>query len=391
MKRRISILGSTGSVGSNALDVVDRFQDRFEVLALAGGRNVERLAEQARRFRPNVVGVRGEEEGERLLRELGPNGPGVLVGIEGYREIASLPDVDLVISSMVGSVGLVPTYEAILAGKTIALANKEILVMAGELVMEASSSHGSQILPVDSEHSALFQSMTGHRKDDIRRLILTASGGPFFNYTKEQLAGVSADQARRHPNWDMGEKISVDSASLMNKGFEVIEARWLFDIPEDRIEVLIHKESIVHSLVEYVDGSCIAQLGLPDMRIPILYALSFPERLPLELPSLDLARVGTLSFVQVDQGRFPAFALALQALRDGGSLPAVLSAADEVCVQAFLDGEIGFTDIPEVVQQVLASHQKVEFRSVEEVLGIDAWAREKTEAVIQKLKEKETR
>jgi 1-deoxy-D-xylulose-5-phosphate reductoisomerase len=350
-------LGSTGSIGVNSLDVARRFPDRFRVAALAAGRNVRLLAEQIREFRPRLAAVMGSSQAEEVRRLLGPSFDlEIAWGEEGLCRVAALAEVDTVVSAVVGAAGLVPTWAAVQAGKRIALANKETLVMAGPLVVAAAAASGAEILPVDSEHSAIFQVLAGQRPEDVKRIILTASGGPFRDYTAEDLVGVTRDQALAHPNWTMGAKISVDSATLMNKGLEAIEARWLFNLPWDKISIHIHPQSIVHSLVEFVDGSVLAQLGMPDMRVPIAYALSYPERLPLDLPVLDLPRAAALTFYEPDGERFPCLTMALEAGRRGGLCPAALNAANEVAVQSFLDGSLTFLDIHRVVARTLADN-----------------------------------
>ena len=372
--KNISILGCTGSIGVNTLDVARRFPDRFRVLALSCGANVDLLEAQAREFNPKVVTVRDKKDASTIKKRLG-NGVRVLHGVEGLVEAASLHGVDMVVSSIVGAAGLIPTMAAIESGKDIALANKETLVCAGSLVMDAVKRHGVKLLPVDSEHSAIFQSLKGHRKVDLVRLTLTASGGPFQEYSAEKLKTVKPADALKHPNWEMGKKITIDSATLMNKGLEVIEAKWLFDVELDRISVLVHPQSIIHSMVEFIDGSVIAQLGVPDMRGPISYALGYPGRLQKNIPGLDLAKVARLTFKAPDQQKFPCLSLAFDALRAGGTMPAVLNAANEVAVQAFLDEKIGFTDIPAMIRKVMDLHSPWEPKSVDDIVSADRWAR----------------
>jgi 1-deoxy-D-xylulose-5-phosphate reductoisomerase len=378
----ISILGCTGSIGVNTLDVVRRFPDRFKVMALACGSNVSLLEQQVRQFNPDVVAVSDKKSAEALRGKLG-KGSGVKIfhGVEGMAEAASMPGVDMVVSAIVGSAGLVPTMAAIEAGKDVALANKETLVCAGALVMEAVKRKGVKLLPVDSEHSAIFQSLKGHRKKDLVRLTLTASGGPFQGHSLAQLKKVKPADALKHPNWEMGRKITIDSSTLMNKGLEVIEAKWLFDVELDRISVLIHPQSIIHSMVEFVDGSVIAQLGVPDMRGPISYALGYPGRLRKDIPGLDLARVGTLSFMEPDLARFPCLSYAFDALKAGGTMPAALNAANEVAVAAFLDGRIGFLDIAALVEDALARADGGPARDLDELREADRRAREAVETV----------
>ena len=376
--RRLAILGSTGSIGVQTLDVVARFPDRFEVVALAAGRNVERLAEQVRAFRPRLVAAADPAAAARL-RALLPPGVEVLSGDDGVVAAASHPDVDFVLAAIAGGAGLRSTAAAVGAGKDVGLANKESMVLAGELMMRLAAERGGAILPVDSEHSAIHQSLLGHNQSEVKRLILTASGGPLRGVAAAELAGVTPERALKHPTWSMGDKITIDSATLMNKGLEVIEARWLFDVEPARIDILVHPESVVHSMVEYIDGSVVAQLGISDMRGPISYALGHPERLPLDLPALDLARLGRLTFEAPDPGRFPAFRLAYRALELGGTAPAVLSGADEAAVAAFLAGRCGFTDIARLCAEVLEAHPAERLDSVEQALAASDWGRREAE------------
>ena len=375
--KKIAILGSTGSIGQSALKVVAEHPEEFTVVALAAGRQVSLLAQQIAAFRPALVSVQ-DEAGARALRDLLPAGsvPEILVGPEGACRVATAPGVDLVVSAMVGAVGLKPTLAAVEAGITVALANKETLVAAGPLVMAAARRNGAALIPVDSEHSAIFQSLEGHRREDVQRLWLTASGGPFRNWPPEQLAQVTPEQALKHPNWSMGPKITVDSATMMNKALEVIEASVLFGLPVERVEVIIHPQSIIHSLVEYVDGSVMAQLGVPDMRVPIAYALAYPRRVKVSGPRLDLGRVGQLTFEAPDLERFPCLRLGYEAARAGGTMPAVLNAANEVAVAAFLEGRLKFLDIPRVVEETMAGHPAQQLQSLEQVLEVNRWARE---------------
>ena len=372
--KNLSILGCTGSIGVNTLDVARRFPERFRVMALSCGANINLLEAQAREFSPEVVTVRDKKAADALRKRLGGS-IRVLHGVDGLVEAASLDGVDMVVSSIVGAAGLVPTMAAIESGKDIALANKETLVCAGSLVIDAVKRKGVKLLPVDSEHSAIFQSMKGHRKNDLARLTLTASGGPFREYPAERLRGVKPADALKHPNWDMGKKITIDSATLMNKGLEVIEARWLFDVGPERISVLVHPQSIIHSMAEFIDGSVIAQLGVPDMRGPISYALGYPGRLKKNIPGLDLSKVGRLTFAEPDMEKFPCLSYAFDALDAGGTMPAVLNAANEIAVQAFLEENIGFMDIPAVIKKVMDGHKQWEPSSVEDVLSADKWAR----------------
>lgn len=380
--KKISVLGSTGSIGVSTLDIAAAHPDQFQIVALTAGANLHLLAEQVRRFRPSVVAVLRKEDEVPLRDMLGAAAPEVLSGLEGLMACAVHDEAQMVVSAIVGAAGLVPTMAAIESGKDIALANKETLVTAGALVMEAVQRRGVKLYPVDSEHSAIFQSLEGHRKADVRRLILTASGGPFRDKALAELKQVSPADALAHPNWSMGKKISIDSATMMNKGLEVIEARWLFDLPADRIDVHIHPQSIVHSMVEYVDGSVIAQLGIPDMKTPIAYALSYPERLPLNLPALDLCALGSLSFSKPDNQRFACLELAYEALRAEGTAPAVLNAANEVAVEAFLNRELGFLAIPDILRRVLDAHRHGSLTHIDEALRADRWGRQAARRLI---------
>jgi 1-deoxy-D-xylulose-5-phosphate reductoisomerase len=380
--KRLSVLGSTGSIGVNTLDIAGRYPGRFGVSALACGRNFPLVEEQAHRFRPNVVAVKAEKDALALSRKLNGTGIEVLHGIEGVVAAATDPDVDMVVSSIVGAAGLLPTMAAIEAGKDVALANKETLVTAGVLFMDAVKRKGVRLLPVDSEHSAIFQSLKGHRKKDVKRIILTASGGPFREKTASELKRVTPAQALKHPNWDMGAKITIDSSTLMNKGLEVIEARWLFDVEPERISVVVHPQSIIHSMVEYVDGTVIAQLGVPDMRGPISYALGYPERLGKDMEMLDIVKAGTLTFYDPDLELFPCLGLAYDALEAGGDMPAVLNAANEVAVEAFLSEKIGYTDIPRLIRSVMDAHTAGSPGSIDDVMSSDASARRRAKTII---------
>lgn len=384
--KNISLLGSTGSIGQNVLKVVRQFPERFRITGLAAGQNIGLLQEQIEFFKPDLVSVANIRLAEKLVKDL-PAGWGkkVVYGQEGNELVATLSDADTVVSAIVGAAGLLPTLAAIRAGKDIALANKETLVMAGALVMEEARRKNVRIMPIDSEHSAVSQALEAGRKEDVARIILTASGGPFRELDENQLWHVSPDQALDHPNWDMGRKISIDSATLMNKGLEVIEARWLFDMEVEKIEVVVHPQSIVHSLVEFVDGSVVAQLGIPDMRIPIGYALSYPERFRIDLARLDLTRCGELSFSPPDVSRFPALALSYQACREGGTQPAVLNAANEIAVEAFLNGKIRFPEVAKVVSETIRSMPAREAADMESVLAVDFEARRQAEAVVDNI------
>lgn len=383
-RKKLTILGSTGSIGRNTLDVVSRFPERFEVVALAAGENIELLAKQAQKFRPHLVSCKNEALARKLAPLL-PEGVQLKYGKEGAIACATHPEAELVVSALVGAVGLLPTYEAIRAGKDIALANKETLVMAGPLVTEEAKRRGIKLLPVDSEHSAIFQALQAGKKEEVFRLILTASGGPFRTRPKEEFATITREEALRHPNWQMGAKITIDSATLMNKGLEVIEAHFLFGLSPERIIVKIHPQSIVHSLVEFQDGSVIAHLGIPDMRIPIAYALSYPERLPLDLPRLDLVAVSPLTFEEPDLERFPCLKLAYEALRLGGTAPAILNAANEVAVEAFLEGKIRFDLIPFLIEKTLQETESKPLEKLEDVIDADIFARIKAQEILSGL------
>jgi 1-deoxy-D-xylulose-5-phosphate reductoisomerase len=380
----LSILGATGSVGTNVLRVVDAFPGRFTVVGLSAGDNVEKLAEQVARHRPRVVSVRSATARDALGRLLDLGATRVVVGEEGAVEVATHPAADVVVASAVGAVGLVPTYRALQAGKDVALANKETLVMAGELMVAQARARGGKLLPIDSEHCALHQCLDGRRSDEVRRLVLTASGGPFRTRARESFDRVTPAEALAHPTWSMGRKITIDSATLMNKGLEVIEARWLFGVSAERVEVVIHPQSVVHSMVEFVDGTVLAQLGVTDMRLPIQYALSYPERWEAAIPGIDFSRGLRLEFEAPDHERFPCLGLAYRALEGGGSLPAVLNAANEEAVAAFLDGRIGFPAIPEAIREVMDDHPPRPVTTLDDVLAADAWARERTRAALKR-------
>ncbi len=380
--KTIVILGSTGSIGTNNLDIVDRFPEEFRVAGLTAGSNDEKLEAQIRRFKPRMVALSDAAAAARLQERCEGLPVEILSGQDGLVQVARASGVDLVISAIVGGAGLVPTLAAIRNGTQVALANKEPMVMAGKLMQDEARRYGVRIFPVDSEHSAIFQSLEGHRKMDVRRLILTASGGALWTLCKEELHDVTPERALQHPNWKMGAKITIDSATLMNKGLEVVEARWLFDIPESQIEVMIHRESIIHSLVEYVDRSMIAQLGLPDMRTPISYAMKYPGRMPLDLPSLDLTEMGKLTFSKPDDDRFPCLRLGYESLRIGGTMPAAMNAANEIAVEAFLNGGIRFTDIADIIRSTMDLHIPKDVESLEDALEADRWAREKAESLV---------
>jgi 1-deoxy-D-xylulose-5-phosphate reductoisomerase len=384
--RSISILGSTGSIGCNTLKVVEHLGD-IKVAAMAAGRNTARFAEQIRQFKPELVSCTDEscvEELERELHALDVAVPRLEAGQEGMIAVATYPAADTVVSATVGAVGFVPTLRAIEAGKRVALANKETLVMAGELMTKASAASGAEILPVDSEHNAIHQCLRGERSSEVKRLILTASGGPFRTRSKKEIGDATVEQALAHPNWSMGEKITIDSATLMNKGLEVIEARWLFGFDADEISVVIHPQSVIHSMVEMIDGSIIAQMGVTDMKHAIQYALTYPNRRENCLPPLDLSQLAELTFEDPDVTRFPCLDLAYQALRTGGTMPAVLNAANEIAVRAFLDRRIQLSEIPKLNQQVMRAHIPAAVTDIDTVLDADGWARAITEDLLSR-------
>ena len=381
--KKIIILGSTGSIGINALDIIEKNPDRFRVVALAAGKNIYLMQKQIEKFKPLTVSVKSKENAVKL-KEKTNNNVKILYGEEGVREVASFPDADIVISAISGAAGLLPTLAAIEAGKEIALANKETMVIAGDIVTKLSKKKGVKILPVDSEHSAIFQCLESQKNNFLRKIILTASGGPFRNWNKKELENAKPKQALRHPNWKMGKKVTIDSASLMNKGLEVIEAKWLFNTQFKEIDVLIHPQSIVHSMVELIDGSVLAQMGIPDMRIPIAYALSYPERIANDLPQINFAQTGNLQFYKPDIKKFTCLKLAYEAGIAGGTNPAVLNAANEIVVEAYINEKIKFMDIPAIIENVLALHNSVNDPSLEEIFEADRWAREKAQKIIER-------
>jgi 1-deoxy-D-xylulose-5-phosphate reductoisomerase len=384
MVKGISILGSTGSIGRNVLRVVDAFPDRFHVAGLAGGSNAELLAEQVARYRPRSVSVASKAALEALARLVDLSGIDAGFGEAGMVAVATDPRAETVVASLVGAVGLVPAYRALEAGKDLALANKETLVMAGALMVALAAAGARRILPIDSEHCALHQCLEGRSSANVARLILTASGGPFRGRPTSDLDSVTPEEALNHPTWSMGRKITIDSATLMNKGLEVIEARWLFGIQGDRIDVVIHPQSVVHSMVELRDGTLLAQLGVTDMRLPIQYALSYPEVWDAAIPRLNFTRGLALEFQAADPRHFPCLGLAYRALRAGGTLPAVMNAANEEAVASFLDRRLSFGGIPEVVAETMEAHAPVSVTCIEEVLDADSWARERARAGIER-------
>lgn len=375
-KRRISILGSTGSIGTQTLDVARNLGT--EVLGLSANSSIELLEKQIREFQPRAVSVGNEELAQNLTKRIHGMDVDIYYGLEGLKKIASMEEVDTVVTSVVGVAGLIPTMEAIGKGKNIALANKETLVAGGQIVMAEAQKQGVEILPVDSEHSAIFQSLMGNNKKNVSKILLTASGGPFRGMKKEELKSVTLEQALKHPNWSMGSKITIDSATMMNKGLEVIEAKWLFGMEAEQIEVLVHPQSIIHSAVEYIDGSVIAQLGSPDMRIPIQFALTYPERNTNSFSKLDFFKTPNLTFEKPDYEAFPCLRLAFEALRIGGTMPVVLNAANEIAVSLFQGRKIGFLDIPRIIEAVMGRHTVNIMPSLDDIIEVDNWAREET-------------
>lgn len=381
---KIAVLGSTGSVGSQTLEVIRAFPSEFEVIALSANESVDRLVDQIRIFHPKVVTIGSQELAEELRKRVDDSALEIYVGVEGLCKMVELPDVELVVTSVVGMIGLKPTLHAIRAGKQIALANKETLVTAGKLVMSEAKKHGCEIIPIDSEHSAIHQCLAAGKRKDVERIILTASGGPFRGKSIDELKEVTLQEALKHPNWSMGKKITIDSATMMNKGLEVIEAMWLFDMPLAKIDVLVHPQSIVHSMVEFCDGNVIAQLGPSDMRLPIQHALSVPERLKTPWPRLDFLKQGSLTFEALDHQAFPCFDLCLQAVQSAGTYPTVLNAANEIAVYAFLNQEIEYLQIPAIIREVLEKHVSLDEMKLEDILEADRWARTVSRQIIER-------
>lgn len=381
--KSISVLGSTGSIGSQTLEVISQFPDKFRIVGLCAGKNISVLRNQILKFRPPVVSVQNETDAVALSIELRSESVEVLWGEKGAESVAAHPEVDLVVSAMVGASGLKPTLSAVRSGKNIALANKESLVMAGKILIREARKHNVRLLPIDSEHSALFQALGTNKKEFVKRLILTASGGPFFKFPKEKLGSVTLEMALSHPTWKMGKKITIDSATLMNKGLEVIEANWLFEIPPERISVWIHPQSIVHSMVEYIDGSVIAQMSIPDMKIPISYALAYPERIQMDRSENFFGAFGQLMFEEADFERFPALCLSYRAIEEGGTMPAVMNAANEIAVGAFLEGGLKFMEILQIVNRVMEMHKTLPGDALEEILESDTWARKTAESLVK--------
>jgi 1-deoxy-D-xylulose-5-phosphate reductoisomerase len=380
--RSIALLGSTGSIGVNTLDLVRRFPDRFKIVGMVAGENLKLLAAQIKEFSPRCVAIKNEKDVPRLRKLLGAKRTEICWGVNGATNISTAHEVDVVLAAIVGGAGLMPTLQAVQAGKEVALANKEALVMAGEIFVNEAKKANTRLFPVDSEHSAIFQCLQGNRRDEVDKLILTASGGPFLRTPLSRLRHVTISQALKHPNWKMGRKITIDSATMMNKGLEVVEAHWEFDVEPSRIDVVIHPQSVVHSMVRYQDGTIIAQLGMSDMRIPIAYALAYPHRLDGGWRPLEMTDHGELNFLPVDKRRYPALGLAYHSLKQGGTMPAVLNAANEIAVDAFLAGKIGFREIHRTVEKTMQGHSPQRARNVEDILEVDRWARERATLLV---------
>ena len=385
-KKKVVVLGSTGSIGRSALQVLEYFKDRFEVLGLSAHSNVELFRKQIRRFKPKIAVSTQKETYEKIKKEFSGSKVKINYGIDDISQMVSLPEADVVINAIVGSAGLLPSFYALQAGKTLALANKESLVMAGEILTSLARKNKVEILPVDSEHSAIKQCLFAGKKGEVKKLILTASGGPFYSSKRKDFSRITVSQALSHPTWEMGKKITVDSATLMNKGLELIEAHWLFDIPASQIRIMIHPQSIVHSLVEFVDGSIIAQMSKPDMKIPLQYALLYPERMETNENFLDLTQAGNLTFSEPDLRKFPGLKLCYFALETGGTAPCVLNAANEVAVEAFINRKLSFDKIPLVVRKVLSSHKVKQNPGLEDILEADRCAKEESNRLIQRMK-----
>ncbi|RQD67790.1 MAG: 1-deoxy-D-xylulose-5-phosphate reductoisomerase [Tindallia sp. MSAO_Bac2] len=382
--KNISILGSTGSIGKQTLDVVRQHPDSFQVEAMTAHRNKDLLLEQIYEFKPAIASITSKEDAEWLKANAGSETT-IYHGMQGIIEAATCTAADLVLNSLVGSMGLLPTCQAIKAGKTLALANKESLVAGGSLVMKLAKIHNVDILPVDSEHSAIFQCLRGENTRQVSRIILTASGGPFRTLDKNQIESMDPSCALKHPNWSMGQKITIDSATMMNKGLEVIEAKWLFNLNSNQIDVLIHPESIIHSMVEFVDTSVIAQLGLPDMRVPIQFAISYPERIPLKTEKLNLSSLSQLNFEEADMDRFPNLKLAFNAMDIGGTMPCVLNAANEHLVPMYLEGKVSFYQMAHIIEKTMHKHKSFVYESVQELHEVEEWVEEQINAMVQEL------
>ena len=379
--KKISLLGSTGSIGTNVLDVIERNPEKFQILGMSAGNNVDLFAKQIRKFKPRVVALFDTKKIPTLKERIADLDIEILSGEEGTIAVATLPEVDVVVSGVMGSAGLLPAIHALKSGKNLALANKETLVIAGELVLREAKKTNSQIIPIDSEHSAIFQVLNGEKKEQVKKIILTASGGPFRTSSFDQMETVTVKDALKHPNWDMGAKITIDSSTMMNKGLEYIEAKWLFGV-NTPVEIIVHAQSIIHSMIEFVDTSILAQLGIPDMRVPIAYALTYPDRFECDLPSLDLTSMGNLTFEAPDFERFPCLRLAIDAMEIGKTMPAVLNAANEIAVQAFLEELISYKDIAELIRMVMQNHNPSPLKELQDVLIADRWAREETTKLV---------
>ena len=379
--KKISLLGSTGSIGANVLDVIERNPEKFQIFGMSAGNNVDLFAKQIRKFKPRVVALFDTKKIPTLKERIADLDIEILSGEEGTIAVATLPEVDVVVSGVMGSAGLLPAIHALKSGKNLALANKETLVIAGELVLREAKKTNSQIIPIDSEHSAIFQVLNGEKKERIKKIILTASGGPFRTFSFDQMETVTVKDALKHPNWDMGAKITIDSSTMMNKGLEYIEAKWLFGV-NTPVEIIVHAQSIIHSMIEFVDTSIMAQLGIPDMRVPIAYALTYPDRFECDLPSLDLTTMGNLTFEAPDFERFPCLRLAIDAMEIGKTMPAVLNAANEIAVQAFLEELISYKDIAELIRMVMQNHNPSPLKELQDVLIADRWAREETTKLV---------
>ena len=387
MKKKIVILGSTGSIGQQTLEVVQKFSNEFEVVGLSGWENTRLLKEQISFFKPKVVVVKNEDTAKRLRKELNnPNNIKILWGTNGLIKISILEDIDITVVAIIGIASLIPTFEAVKRGKKVALASKEAMVAAGELLVKEAKTRNAKILPIDSEHSAILQCLKNEQKDCVEKIILTASGGALYNFTETALNNVSVEDALNHPTWKMGKKVTIDSATLMNKGLEVIEAKWFFDIPANKIEVVIHPQSYVHSMVQFIDGTILAQIGEHDMRIPIQYALFHPNRISNNFSRLELTKVDQLTFKKPNFNKFPCIKLAYQALELGGTMPAVLNGANEIAVNAFLNNQIKFTAIPQIIQDTMKEHKINHSPDINDILDADYWAREKAVSLCTNLK-----
>ena len=379
--KKISLLGSTGSIGANVLDVIERNPEKFQIFGMSAGNNVDLFAKQIRKFKPRVVALFDTKKIPTLKEQIADLDIEILSGEEGSIAVATLPEADMVVSGVMGSAGLLPAIHALKSGKNLALANKETLVIAGELVLIEAKKTNSQIIPIDSEHSAIFQVLNGEKKERIKKIILTASGGPFRTFSLGQMGTITVKDALKHPNWDMGAKITIDSSTMMNKGLEYIEAKWLFGV-NTPVEIIVHAQSIIHSMIEFVGTSILAQLGIPDMRVPIAYALTYPDRFECDLPPLDLTTMGNLTFEAPDFERFPCLRLAIDAMEIGKTMPAVLNAANEIAVQAFLEELIPYKDIAELIRMVMQNHNPSPLKELQDVLIADRWAREETTKLV---------